>query len=108
MPELNFNNTAKKYLRITLKDKNKTVINVSNPSKKLLKELINVDKMIKNENIEEEEQIGILYELCAKILSRNKESLNINKDLLEDILDIEDIITFFKAYLEFINTQIKN
>ena len=44
MPELNFNNIAKKYLRITLKDKNKTVINVSNPSKKLLKELINVDK----------------------------------------------------------------
>ena len=108
MPELNFNNITKKYLKITLNNENKTVINVSNPSKKLLKELIDVDKAIKNKDIKKQEQIGMLYELCAKIMSRNKESLNINKDLLEDILDVEDIMTFFKTYLEFINLQIKN
>ena len=41
-------------------------------------------------------------------MSRNKANIKIEKELLEDILDVEDIMIFLKTYMEFISNQTKN
>ena len=41
-------------------------------------------------------------------MSRNKGGVKIEKELLEDIFDIEDIMIFLKTYMEFVSSQTKN
>ena len=41
-------------------------------------------------------------------MSRNKGNIKIEKELLENIFDIEDIMVFFKAYMDFVSSQAKN
>ena len=50
------------------------------------------------------EAISDLYEACAKVMSRNKTNTKIEKEYLEEVLDFEDIVIFFNAYMEFIST----
>lgn len=110
MTSLNFNNIQKKYLTVTLNDENKTTIMVCNPSKKLLNEIIAVNVLVGNidDNSSGEEGIDALYEMCAKVMSRNKGGVKIEKELLEDVFDIEDIMIFFKTYMDFMSSQAKN
>lgn len=110
MASLNFNNLQKKYLTVTLNDENKTTIMVCNPSKKLLNEIISIDSIVRNtdDSSTGEEEVDALYEVCAKVMSRNKGGIKIEKELLEDIFDIEDIMIFFKTYMEFVSSQTKN
>ena len=110
MTSLNFNTIQKKYLTVTLNDENKTTIMVCNPSKKLLNEITSVDALARNndDNSTGEEEVDALYEVCAKVMSRNKGGVKIEKELLEDIFDIEDIMIFLKTYMEFVSNQTKN
>ncbi len=110
MTSLNFNTIQKKYLTVTLNDENKTTIMVCNPSKKLLNEITVVDALARNsdDNSSGEEEVNALYEVCAKVMSRNKGGVKIEKELLEDIFDIEDIMIFLKTYMEFVSNQTKN
>lgn len=110
MASLNFNNLQKKYLTVTLNDENKTTIMVCNPSKKLLNEIISIDAIVRNtdDSSTGEEEVDALYEVCAKVMSRNKGGIKIEKELLEDIFDIEDIMIFLKTYMEFVSSQTKN
>ena len=110
MASLNFNNIQKKYLTVILNDENKTTIMVCNPSKKLLNEIISIDAIVRNTNESStgEEEVDALYEVCAKVMSRNKGGIKIEKELLEDIFDIEDIMIFLKTYMEFVSSQTKN
>lgn len=108
MANLNFNKIQKQYLTVTLRDKNKTTIFVGTPTKKLLDELISLNSSINNDNLNSDELGNELYEICAKLMSRNKGNVNIEKELLEDIFDIEDIMIFLKAYMDFVSSQAKN
>ena len=110
MANLNFNSIKKQYLTVTLRDENKTTIMICNPSKKLLSEITAVDSWARNidSNSNGEEEIDALYEVCAKVMSRNKGNIKIEKELLEDILDIEDVMIFLKTYMEFVSNQTKN
>ena len=108
MANLNFNKIQKQYLTVTLRDKNKTTIFVGNPTKKLLDELISLNLSMDNANSNADELSDSLYEVCAKVMSRNKGNVNIKKELLEDIFDMEDLMIFFKAYMDFVSSQTKN
>lgn len=110
MASLNFNDIKKQYLNVTLRDENKTTIMICNPSKKLLSEITSIDSWARNVDSSSngEEEIDALYEVCAKVMSRNKANIKIEKELLEDILDVEDIMIFLKTYMEFISNQTKN
>lgn len=110
MTSLNFNSIQKQYLTVTLRDENKTTIMICNPSKKLLTEITSVDALVKNisNDSDGEKEIDALYEVCAKVMSRNKGGIKIEKELLEDIFDIEDIMIFLKAYMDFVSSQTKN
>ena len=108
---LNFNDITKRYLTITFTDEHKTTIMVGTPTKTLLRELINLTTKI--DNTETEDSFGTLdalYDVCAKVMSRNKAGVKITKEFLEDNFDFEDILLFLNKYMSFISeiTRQKN
>lgn len=101
---LNFNKTKKRYLTVTLADENQTTVMVCTPTKKVLSAILAIqDDITAAENGEvSEELLDDMYSICADILSHNKMGVKIEKELLDDIFDFEDITIFFNAYMDFI------
>ena len=103
---LNFNNVKKRYLTVTLADEDQTTVMVSSPTKKVLSAIVGLKDTLteveNNENISEE-ALDDMYSLCAEVMSRNKGGIKIERELLEDIFDLEDITIFFNAYMNFVN-----
>ena len=109
---LNFNNVKKQYLTVTLADENKTTLMIGTPTKQIMDDLIVLRDL--KESVDEGEAdaevMDGLYSACARIMSRNKGGIPIEKSLLEEIFDFEDIMIFFNAYMNFVNeiNQSKN
>lgn len=108
MASLDFNKIPKRYLTVTLNDENKTKLMICNPTKRLLTEMTNLYDENKSDKNNKEEEISQLYEVCSKIMTRNKGGVVITKELLESIFDIEDVMIFLKAYMDFVSDQTKN
>ena len=109
---INFNTIKKRYLTVTLADEKKTTIMIGTPTKAIMDNLFvlqsSFDSLQEDEtNVETTDSI---YDACAKIMSRNKGGIKITKDYLAEIFDIEDIILFFDAYMDFIDeiANVKN
>lgn len=104
MNTLNFNNVQKQYLPVTFADENNTTIFVGTPTKSLLRELVNLKANIGT--VDAESSFGVLdtlYDVCAKLMTRNKTGAKITKEFLEDNFDFEDILIFFKNYMAFVS-----
>ncbi len=101
---LNFNNSRKKYLTVILNDEKNTTLLVGTPTKAIMNELIALQKEINSmgDGEVDMESLELLYELSATLMSRNKTNTKVTKEQLENTLDLEDIFTFFTAYMEFI------
>jgi hypothetical protein len=106
---LDFNTLPKRYLTVTLADENKTTLMIGTPTKQIM------DDMIVLQNLKDNVDVGTevmdeLYGACARIMNRNKGGIRIEKELLEEIFDFEDILIFFNAYTNFISeiNQSKN
>ena len=105
---LNFNTMKKQYLSVTLPDEKKTTVMVSTPTKSTMTELIELgDRLSELDHADNLEIIDSLYDFCARLLSVNKARIEIDKEYLEDIFDIEDIVVLFKTYTEFVNEVYK-
>lgn len=108
MPKaLNFTKVQKSYLPVTFADEKKTTILVGTPTKAIMDELTvlytNIEELGEDAASNNTEE---LFEACAKIMSRNKTGVKISRDFLEQVFDYEDIIIFFRAYMEFIGEVI--
>ena len=105
---LDFNKIKKRYFTVTLADENNTTLMISTPTKEIMDEFIGMKDSL-GDTIGDD-AIDMLYELCAKIMNRNKGGIKIIKDDLVKIFDFEDIIVFIQAYTNFINelTNSKN
>lgn len=99
---LDFNNIKKKYLTVTLADEAKTVLLVGTPTKALLDNLLSMQDSLTDESLTDD-AIDDLYEICAKILSRNKAGKVITTQTVQELFDFEDIIFFIRAYTDFIS-----
>ena len=106
---LDFNNIRKRYLTVTLADEARTVLMISTPTKAVLDSLLNMKDSLGDENLTDD-AIDDLYEICAKIMSRNKAGRVITKEAVQELFDFEDIIVFIRAYTDFIHevTSAKN
>lgn len=104
---LNFNNISKHYLTVTFADENATTIMVCMPTKSLLHELTGLKIDTTGDDLN---AMDDLYEVCSKIMSRNKGGIAITKEFLEDVFDFEDILIFLKEYMSFVGevTKAKN
>lgn len=99
---LDFNKVKKNYLTITLNDEKKTKLLVMTPTKALLTEL---STMLPDnaDEIPGEDDLNALYELTARLMSRNKAGIRVTGAQLAEILDFEDLVIFFNAYTEFVS-----
>jgi hypothetical protein len=100
---LNFNTIKKQYLTITFNDDKKTTVMVGTPTKSIMNEMIALSDSLESDgdNISQE-TIDELYYVCARVISRNKTGVKIDKEYLEEVFDIEDIFVFFDAYMSFV------
>lgn len=98
---LNFNNIKKQYMTVTLSDENNTTLMIGTPTKAILDEFINMQDSIAEHSVQAD-VMEELYEICARIMSRNKGGIEIAKEHIEETFDFEDIMIFIKAYTEFI------
>ena len=105
---LDFNKIKKRYFTVTLADENNTTLMISTPTKEVMDEFISMKDYLEGNT--GEDVIDALYELCAKIMSRNKGGIKVTKEALESMLDFDDIVIFIKAYTDFISelTNSKN
>lgn len=103
--ELNFNNTKKRFLVVTLNNKEKTKLLIKTPSKVLMEKIFQMQKDL---NQLDEKNIDEVYELLSEIMSRNVKNIKISTKELEEILDFEDIFVFFNYYTEFISNIAKS
>lgn len=101
---LNFNNVKKQYLTVTLADEKKTLLMIGTPTKAIMDNLTDLQSTLEtlSEDNTNAEAIADLYDVCAKVMSRNKGGIEITTDYLENLFDIEDVILFFNAYMDFI------
>lgn len=107
--ELNFQKAKKTFLTVTMPDDEKILIR--NPTKKIMDAMTDLSEEFKAlEGVDPEEadteqsreSITRIYEACALIMSNNIARKPITVAYLEDLLDVEDLITFFKTYTDFI------
>ena len=96
-----FNKRKKEFLTVTLPDEKKTVLLIGNPTKKISDELTSFYDSI---DAADESVVDDLYHICAQIMSRNKGGIEISKEYIEDILDIEDVVSFISSYADFIGS----
>ncbi len=106
---LDFNTLKKRYFTVTLADEENTKLMISTPTKSVLDSFINMSNSLTEENFGDE-AIDELYDIVAKIMSRNKTGKHISKEKVEECFDFEDVILFIRAYTEFISevTNSKN
>lgn len=104
-----FNKVKPKTMTVTLSDEEKTTLLVTTPNKALMDELVAV---YDNTNDSDEDEISeALYDVSAKIMSRNKQGIVITTEKLKELYeDVETIMAFLEAYSEFIGelTNSKN
>lgn len=99
---LDFNNMKKKYLTVTLADEAKTVLMIGTPTKAVLDSLLSMKDSLSGDELTDD-AIEDLYEIVAKIMSRNKTGRAISKETVQELFDFEDVIVFIRAYTDFIS-----
>lgn len=98
---LNFNNIKKRYMTVTLADKDKTCVMITTPTKAILSQMVELQENI--EQIDNElELLDEMYSLVAQIMSRNKGGIEVPQSLIESCMDFDDLKIFISAYFEFV------
>lgn len=110
MRELNFRSSRKNYLPVIFEDNNKIL--VKTPTKGLVEKLTTLSEMFGSleEDMANIEAIDAVYELAAEVMSNNAGKKEITSEYLEEMLDLQDILTFFDEYSILINSlnEVKN
>jgi hypothetical protein len=110
---LDFNVVVPPTLPIVMRDDRRTEIIVTAPTEGLVEELQAVAPSMGG-MLAADEAVAtpVIYELAAKLISCNKAGLQVTVDDLRDKykMNLEMLIIFFNAYLDFINeiTNAKN
>ena len=107
---LNFNTIVPPTLPLVMRDDAQTEITVTTPLEGLIEELQAVapqmDSALKSDK---ETAVPVIYDLAARLISCNKEGLQVTVDDLRGKyrMNMELLIIFYNVYLDFID-EIKN
>ena len=99
---MDFNKNKKSFWTVTLPDEKKTVLLIGTPTKAVFDELVAVKDAL-GDDTESAEAINDLYEVSAKIMSRNKTGHVVTVEMLQSLFDFEDIVMFLHGYTEFVH-----
>ena len=98
---LDFTQSAKRYLAVNLIDNQR--IRVRMPTKKVFDALLGLKDHLTGLTADDGGQLGEIYDLIAIVLSNNLEHQPVTSAYLAELLDIEDVQTFFQGYMAFIS-----
>jgi hypothetical protein len=79
---------------------------ICTPTKAIMDEFISMKDSLDTEM--SDDAIDTLYELCTKIMNRNKGGITVAKKDVEEMFDFMDIILFIQGYTEFINEVVNS
>lgn len=102
---LDFNSVQRPTLVLTMKDQEKTKIRVGTPKESLIEELqtlsAELEEILKKGD---GDSIQAVFDLAARLISCNRDYIKVTAEDLRDRykMDLEDLIIFFSAYLDFI------
>lgn len=97
---LNLNKVKKQVFTLTLPDEDETVLLITTPTKTTLEEFIAIKDNMTAE--EDEKALDAMYDIVAKIMSHNRNKIQVTPKMLEACMDFEDLILFVNSYTEFI------
>lgn len=99
---LDFTKMKKKYLPVTLSDGTPLLIGM--PTKAVMGSLLTMQSSVEmlTEDETNLEALDMMFESCAKIMSRNKMGIPVDQKKLEEMFDFEDILIFFTEYMDFV------
>ena len=98
---LDFTQSAKRYLAVNLIDNQR--IRVRMPTKKVFDALLGLKDHLTSLTTDDSGQLNEIYDLIAIVLSNNLEHQPVTSAYLAELLDIEDVQTFFQGYMAFIS-----
>jgi hypothetical protein len=110
MAKLNFNTIRRPVLELTMMDEAKTNITVTTPNEGLVEELEVMLPELKDALAPgDENAVNTAYDLAARLISCNKEGLQVTVDDLrgkywpkDRQANMENLVFFFSAYMDFI------
>lgn len=97
---LDFSKAKKPTLPIKFPDN--SMIHVYTPSKRMLEQMLDIKDQLDGAARNDPDSINQLYDIAARLMSNNKTGKQIAADWLGEMLDVSDIVTFFRVYSEFI------
>ena len=110
---LDFNALVPPTLPLVMRDAEKTEIIVTAPLEALVEELQAVAPVMEEAlRSEEATAVPVIYDLAARLISCNKQGLQVTADDLRDKykLNLESLVVFYNVYLDFLSeiTNAKN
>lgn len=113
MKALDLNKAKRQSFPVTMMDEKQTVFNLVMPKAKTIKKLQVIYRELPSiMNGDDPEALDACYEIAAELFSCNRRQSEVTAEELKSIyaMEIEDLILFFNAYMEFIAelTKVKN
>lgn len=110
---LDFNKVNRPVLQLIMQDDDRTQIKVSTPTEALVAEMEEALPELQSVlSSGDRSAISIIYDLAARLINCNRSFITVTAEELRDKyrMDLESMIIFFGAYVEFINeiTNAKN
>ena len=92
---------SKKKPTLPVKLPDETLIRVYTPTKGMLEEFITIGAQLEHAS-DDSEALNQLYDVTARLMSNNAGGRKLSMKEVSDMLDVGDVIVFFRAYTEFI------
>lgn len=96
---LDFTKMKKKFM--TVKIDEETTLYITSPRKKDLENMFATNSMLAGGEISNED-VNLIYEMVADLLSNNKNKTEITADYISDIFGLDDIMVFLEEYMKFV------
>lgn len=102
---LDLNSAERPTMDLTMPNAERTRIRVSTPTEGMVQELQNLSTELDNIRKGDRTGVALIYDLAARLISCNRDFLKVTAEELRTKynMDLESMIVFFSAYLDFIN-----
>jgi hypothetical protein len=106
MAVLDFNSAQRPTLELTMMDDARTILRVKTPPESMIQELQNMSAELRKLETGDGDAVGMIYDLAARLMSQNRDYIKVTAEDLRGKyrMAVEDLILFYSAYLDFINT----
>lgn len=104
---LDLNAVERTTLELTLRDDARTALSLTIPTEGLVNKLQGMGPELAKIQTGDRDAVGMIYELAADLISCNTDFFTVTAEDLRDRskyrMDLESLLIFFSAYMDFIN-----